>query len=267
MNYKINSFVLYKIFFVDFCCVKIKYIIPEIEILEEIHSTNDHLMSLLKNEKCEEGKVIMTLNQTDGKGQRGNTWHSEPNKNLQFSILLKPEIPVQKTFYLNIISSLAVHKTLTDLKISAKIKWPNDILVNQYKISGILVENSIQKNVIHQSVIGIGLNVNQTHFPAKIKASSILLEISKEIELLDILKQIISYLDFYYDFLKQSNYAFLLKKYYENLFGYQEIKKYKSNEIEFEGEIIGITDEGKLKIKPKTGLIQTFDIKEVEFLF
>jgi len=266
MNYKINSFVLYKIFFVDFCCVKIKYIVPEIKILDEIHSTNDYLMSVLKNEKCAEGKIIMTLNQTDGKGQRGNTWQSEANKNLQFSILLKPEIPVQKSFYLNIISSLAVHKTLTDLKINAKIKWPNDILANKNKICGILVENSIQKNIIHQSVIGIGLNVNQTHFSPEIKASSILLEIGKEIELLEILNQMVSYLDFYYGFLKESNYPFLLKKYYENLYGYQETKKYTTNNIEFEGEIIGITDEGKLKIKPQTGLIQTFDIKEVKFL-
>jgi BirA family biotin operon repressor/biotin-[acetyl-CoA-carboxylase] ligase len=106
------------------------------------------------------------LEQTAGRGQRGNGWSSRRGENLIFSIVLKnPEVPAREQFVINEITSLSVADFLAMHGISARIKWPNDIYVGKRKICGILIENSLKGMEIDWSIIGIGLNVNQTSFP------------------------------------------------------------------------------------------------------
>lgn len=236
--------------------------------LEEVDSTNSFLIDLNKPNKQVNGTVLMANHQINGKGQRGNKWLTKKGENLTFSVLLYPNIDIKYNFYLNIISSLAVNKTLKDLKLDSKIKWPNDILIDSKKVSGILVENILTSSKITQSIIGIGLNVNQTSFEDVLSATSLAIEnihIDKE----DVLNQIYQYLDLYYDILIQSNFDLLLKLYYKELLWFNQIGTFlhiKTNQ-KFMAKIKGIDTDGKLILTDTTTLKQNqFDLKEIKFI-
>ena len=133
--------------------------------LESVNSTNDwskeHMSQLL------DMSVICAKVQTSGRGQGDHKWHSEAEKNLLFSILLKePSITSNEAFAVSAISALALVEVLSNYGIEAKIKWPNDIYVGDKKICGLLIEHSLRGSSISWSIIGVGLNVNQTEFPS-----------------------------------------------------------------------------------------------------
>ena len=134
--------------------------------LHTIHSTNDYLKSLTNDKLLEDFTVVWADFQSEGKGQRGSSWLSKKGKNLTFSVFLDTSfLLIEQQFYLNIITSLAVYNLLKKKMIEhVKIKWPNDILSDNKKICGILIENSFKSQAINHSVIGVGLNVNQTDF-------------------------------------------------------------------------------------------------------
>ena len=132
--------------------------------LEEVDSTNRYLKDyLLKDNNTIEGLVVVATNQHSGRGQKGNTWQSEQGKNLTFSIFIKPNIQVQAQFLISKAISLGIVDFLNDVGLSElKIKWPNDIFCKDKKIARILIENTLKGNNVSNSIIGIGLNVNQT---------------------------------------------------------------------------------------------------------
>jgi BirA family transcriptional regulator, biotin operon repressor / biotin---[acetyl-CoA-carboxylase] ligase len=136
--------------------------------LKEVDSTNNFLKGLLSNSKpLMEGTVIMAENQYAGRGQQQNGWHAEPGKNLTFSLLLRPHfLPVPDQFDLTRVISLGVFDALCPiLGEKLKIKWPNDIYYGDNKLGGMLIENMILGGQIKNSVIGIGVNINQENFP------------------------------------------------------------------------------------------------------
>ena len=132
---------------------------------DTITSTNDFLKSYAETQDLKDFFYIVTDQQTKGRGQRSNIWQSECCKNVLISIFLKPNIePAQQTI-LNQMVSLSIVKVLQKFNIpNVKIKLPNDIMAESKKIAGILIENKISGNKWLQSIIGIGLNVNQTNF-------------------------------------------------------------------------------------------------------
>ena len=131
--------------------------------LQSVDSTNEEAKRHISD--IDNLSVLSALEQTAGRGQRGNTWTSTPGENLMFSIVLKdPKISARDQFVLNEIASLAVVDFLSMHGISARIKWPNDIYVGSKKICGILIENSLHGSAISSSIIGIGLNINQRNF-------------------------------------------------------------------------------------------------------
>jgi BirA family biotin operon repressor/biotin-[acetyl-CoA-carboxylase] ligase len=134
--------------------------------LPETGSTNTYAISLLSKERPEEGCVVITDNQTQGKGTDTNTWESEKGKNLTFSLILYPEFKADQQFVLNKSISLGicdfVRAELPQSEIT--IKWPNDIYIGNNKSCGILIQNSVIGNRLDYVVVGIGLNVNQTIF-------------------------------------------------------------------------------------------------------
>jgi len=137
--------------------------------LQSVDSTNTFAQQLLNEKKAFDGTVITAKKQISGRGQRGTSWVSEPNTNLLFTFILKDNAtPVQHQFYFNMAISVGIVNFLKS-KISKHhsiaIKWPNDILINTNKIAGILIENTISGSFISNSIIGIGLNVNQMNFP------------------------------------------------------------------------------------------------------
>lgn len=149
--------------------------------LSEVDSTNTYLKKLLLDDPdLPSMTVVDAYAQTDGKGQKGNSWESNPGENLSCSIFLRPSLPNgAKTFDLNIIVSLAIRDVLTQYIPDKTIwvKWPNDLIVEDRKIAGVLIENEWLGAEWCATIIGIGLNVKQQQFGAyRPVATSMLLE-------------------------------------------------------------------------------------------
>ncbi|MFY0625200.1 MAG: biotin--[acetyl-CoA-carboxylase] ligase [Reichenbachiella sp.] len=244
---------------------KTEYLGKKVIFLPQCHSTNEEAQSIL-SKNVEEGTCIITANQSQGKGQRGNSWESEPDKNITFSIILKPDfLTVINQFGLHIISSLAIYEVLFDFAgKNLKIKWPNDIYFNENKIGGILIENSIRGKNIDSSIIGIGINVNQIAFENDHATS--LKEISGlKFEINDLIEKIIIALEKRYSQLKNGEYDKLKIQYLRRLYLYELPSLFKSDNQLFTGTIKGIDSDGKLIINDETA-DRLFDFKEVEFV-
>ena len=110
--------------------------------------------------------VIATIEQSAGRGQGTHTWYTTPGKNLTFTIVFNPEnLPASEALYLTRITTLSLLSYLAARGVRARIKWPNDIWVEDKKICGILIENILEGNLVHNSIIGIGLNINESGWP------------------------------------------------------------------------------------------------------
>ena len=124
------------------------------------------------------GDVILARSQVRGRGQGSNRWHASPGQNLTLSVVLEPDhLPVARLFALTQLTGLAVARTVAhflpdDLAATVRVKWPNDVYVGDRKIAGVLVQNSLRGSVVHWSVLGIGLNVNESAFPAELRGSA-----------------------------------------------------------------------------------------------
>ena len=133
-----------------------------IEYYTRLESTNNEAWELI-NEGISSGTLIITDNQISGKGRKGNEWKSQPGKSLTFSIIYHPKkLPIDKIGLLSIITGISILDGLKELNVNAGLKWPNDIVLNNKKIGGILCETKIQKNNIEWIIIGIGINVNES---------------------------------------------------------------------------------------------------------
>lgn len=155
--------------------------------LESIDSTNDEARRRLP--ELDNLSVLSARQQTAGRGQRGNTWTSEPGDNLTFSIVLKygsgalTQIRAVDQSAISEITALSVVDLLSSHGIGSKIKWPNDIYAGDRKICGILIEHSVRDACLSSSIIGVGLNVNQKEFnPALPNPTSMLLSSSSHPE-------------------------------------------------------------------------------------
>jgi BirA family transcriptional regulator, biotin operon repressor / biotin---[acetyl-CoA-carboxylase] ligase len=134
--------------------------------LDCTESTNNYAMSVIESGNAQHGMTITALSQSGGKGQRGNKWADEPGMNLLMSVILKPGRPIQSQFVFNYAIAVSVADIIDRLKLPGQvaIKWPNDIMINDKKAGGILVENVIRGNTWAYAVVGLGLNVNQKEF-------------------------------------------------------------------------------------------------------
>jgi BirA family biotin operon repressor/biotin-[acetyl-CoA-carboxylase] ligase len=140
---------------------------PQFIHLSETDSTNKFLQRLSETEEMPSGSIVLADCQTAGRGQTGNSWESEAGRNLTFSVLFRPaNLPANRPFVISEIASLSVKYTLDKYIPDVSVKWPNDIYCKDGKITGILIENTILRDKISRSIIGIGLNVNQTKFSA-----------------------------------------------------------------------------------------------------
>lgn len=234
--------------------------------MAECHSTNDEMVLLSQKNSAPEGTVIVTAQQTAGRGQRGNIWKAEPGKNLTFTLLVNPSfIPIQKQFYLNIFVSLAIKDYLTNIgRIKVHIKWPNDIVCDGRKICGILIENQISGTIISSSTIGIGININQQNFDIP-QATSLLLESARETDLSNALESLLASLEARYLQLRAGKWDDLRKEYLSNLFRIGEPSAFSDKGGKFIGTIEGIDDTGRLSII-KNGEQRVYDLKEIQYL-
>ncbi|MDH5604416.1 MAG: biotin--[acetyl-CoA-carboxylase] ligase, partial [Cyclobacteriaceae bacterium] len=168
------------------------FIGKSINYLPSCHSTNLVAVDMIKARTAENGHIVITDDQFAGSGQVGRSWEAMPGKNLTFSIILYHDaLAVKEQFDLNMIVSLGIHEFLSNLlNLNIEIKWPNDIFVKNNKVAGILIRNSITGNQITDSVVGIGLNVNQTLFNAP-QATSLKVLTGKEYQLQRLLPELV----------------------------------------------------------------------------
>lgn len=234
--------------------------------LDEIASTNTYLQEMTLESECFEGLVVVTKNQLQGKGQRGNVWESENGKNLTFSLLLKPNLLVEEQFIISQTISLGIADFLNQLGLkNVTIKWPNDIYVNNQKIAGILIENTLKANRIANCIVGIGLNVNQFQFSDTINATSLALQLDKDVELEQVLTDLLKHLEFRYLQLKAGKNNLLKHDYLNHLLGYQKPLNYLVNDEKVIGIIQGISPIGKLQVEINLNL-KEFDLKEISLV-
>lgn len=231
--------------------------------LTEIDSTNNAIIS--NKATLPDKSVYATYFQSSGKGQRGNSWESERNKNLTFSILFKPEnIKAEDQFKISQATTLGLVKYLAEKNINAKIKWPNDIYVGDMKICGILIENSISNAMLSHSVVGIGININQTKFISNAPNPISISMITKQDYIIeDELETLLSHIENEYDNINESTQI----RYLENLYRKNEWHNYIdcATHETFSGKIIGIDDFARLKVETQSGDIKSFAFKEISY--
>ena len=237
--------------------------------LDAIDSTNDFLKDLIGKQVVDNFTIVTAENQTKGKGQMGSVWNSEIGKNLIMSILIKDFIfDISKIFNLNIAFSLAVINALEERKIpKVSIKWPNDIMSDTKKIGGILIENSIKSDGTISSVVGLGLNVNQTYFQDLPKASSLAIICDAFFNKEELLFSIVENMKL--NLLTWNQQSDLMwQKYTNYLFKKGIPMPFQNKENQnFMGIIQGVSSIGKLKILLENDAISEFDIKEIQLLY
>ncbi|MFT6879397.1 MAG: BirA family biotin operon repressor/biotin-[acetyl-CoA-carboxylase] ligase [Arcticibacterium sp.] len=236
--------------------------------LPTCHSTNDWAAQIIQKEEPLEGTIVITDNQTRGKGQRGNEWRVEAKKNLTFTLILKPTfLPITQQFNLNLAISLAVIETLSPyLGEELKIKWPNDILYKDKKLGGILVESLISGKTMNYSLLGIGLNINQQQFEFPM-ATSLSTESKGDLfNLSALLEHFCGFMENNYLRLKNGQERELKKEYLRVLFGKGMWREFKKGGKIFKGKIMDVSPKGLLMMETELGLKQ-FDTKEFEYKY
>lgn len=237
--------------------------------LDAIDSTNEFLKQFLNEQQVENYTVITAENQTKGKGQMGAVWESETGKNLIMSILIKDFITdINQIFNLNCIVSLSVIQVLQQYSIpKLSIKWPNDIMSDTKKIGGILIENSIKNDGTIFSVVGLGLNCNQTNFEHLPRASSLVAVTNRFFDKEELLLLIVDKMKKnILSWQKQS--ALMWQSYTDMLFKKGIPMPFQdANGQNFMGIIQGVSSIGKLQILLENDTIAEFDLKEIQLLY
>ena len=238
-------------------------------------STNSLAFQEALNEELPEGFAWIAGHQTAGRGQRGNTWSAEPNQNLTFSLLIKPSPTLfDKQFFLSkaiaigILSGLeSWSRTTQGESFNFEVKWPNDIYLDGVKMGGILIENNFQSGKWGFSIVGIGLNINQTSFE-NIRGTSLrsYLDIKKEIPLSDIFGFICLGIEENYALFQNQTFDKIDEIYHERLFRRSEWALYEDQNERFEGKILGVNEQGLLEIE-KEFTVESYDLKEISFIF
>lgn len=234
--------------------------------LTRVDSTNNYAANFLKTSKAVSGTVIMADEQTNGRGQRGASWQSEPGMNLQCSAIWLPNgLELQHQKYLNFAVGVALVQYLSKKNIVAQIKWPNDILVNEKKICGVLIENSLKGANISNVIIGIGLNVNQLEFGA-LNATSLKLENNQFYPIDEVISGVLNELNQTLQLIVDGRLEELENLYFLHLFGFNTQLNFEDMNGLFRGEITGVDPFGNLIVQAN-GEARTFGLKEIKFLF
>ncbi len=235
--------------------------------LKIIDSTNAYARQLLSKTKPAEGTVIFADEQTSGKGQLNKHWESEAGKNLTFSVILYPDfLNTTRIHALSQAVSLSLLDFFHSFQISTTIKWPNDIYEQDKKLAGILIENALVKENLSYSIIGIGINVNQTVFnPELLNPVSMKLIQQKEFELKPLLESYFPFLEKRYFELKAGEDVKMKQEYRSNLYGLMEKRTFETAQKKFEGMITGVDANGRLMIETDEDVLK-FSTNEVVYL-
>jgi BirA family biotin operon repressor/biotin-[acetyl-CoA-carboxylase] ligase len=237
--------------------------------LNAIDSTNLFLRSLSIDTNVEDFTVVVAKHQTKGRGQMGTVWSSQDTKNLTFSVFKRfDDLKLDQHFVISMVASLAVINTLKKLNLpKLSVKWPNDILSENKKICGILIENVIKQNNVAATVVGIGLNVNQVNFSNLPQASSLLNVTGISYDLDELLQSILKELEILFDLVESNHFKTIKTTYESYLFRKDKPSTFKNEEGLFSGFIKGVSNEGLLEVLLEDNVLKTFDLKTIKLLY
>jgi BirA family biotin operon repressor/biotin-[acetyl-CoA-carboxylase] ligase len=240
--------------------------------LPNVDSTNSYAMQLLKNVKPKEGTVVYAGAQTQGRGQRSKVWDSEPGRNITMSVILFPTfLELKNQRFLYQIAALACYDTIAAIlkqsQFDIKIKWPNDILVNSKKVTGILIENNLIENKLLSAVLGIGINVNQKKFEQQPNATSLSLLIGKDFEPNELMIEVCNALTTYYKILKEGKTEHIQNRYQKLLFGVEEWREFTVRGKNTMLKVTGTSPTGLLLLEDLDGKQMEVDAQEVRWIF
>lgn len=235
--------------------------------LDCIDSTNNYAMQLINAKMAEHGLVIRADFQTAGKGQHGNVWMAEECKNLLCSVIINTEnYQIENQFLFNCITCVALIEVLMiqyNLP-NLTIKWPNDIYVHNKKLAGILIENSLRGSQWNFSVLGIGLNINQTHFPYLHNATSLKLLTNEDHKIMKVMKQLLKSINSKLKLFEKDK-SGILDLYNKYLYKYgQKINYIYQNEMH-QGTLKGVNIMGEIIIV-SDNKIKHYRHKEIEWI-
>jgi len=237
-----------------------KVVGKEVVFLEETDSTNDDAYNLAMN-GVDEGWVVIARNQRKGKGSRGRAWASPGGQNIYLSVVLRPKVSTEKASLLTILATLAAAETINDyIPKGVSIKWPNDVLVSDKKISGILLEMGTDRNKDRFFIVGIGINVNSTkmEIPPVITglATSLYLEIGYAVSIKDVLFKLLYRLDHWYG--KYNTYGFeeIIERFRAQCATIGKVVSVRAGEGLIEGLALGVDEDGFLLVKDGQGVVK-----------
>lgn len=241
--------------------------------LESVGSTNKHAAELLAQRKVAHGAVILAHEQTDGRGQRGRIWRSGANLDLTISIVLQFEhLKAGEQFTLAKVASLAVHDVASSaMKVAVdrgsdpvRIKWPNDVLVDRRKVSGILIKNDIVGGLVMNSIIGIGINVNSGELDAEFNATSLRMETGTEHDRTELLELLCQRLEHHLE-LWQSDHEALSRAYTSLLWARGRYADLELDGQPFSARPMDVDEDGRLLVEDEDGRVQVFGYDRLRF--
>ena len=239
--------------------------------LEETNSTNAYAKTLPEDES-HELTLVTTEFQTAGRGAGTNTWESERGKNLLFSLVVYPQrLQANQMFALSEVTALAIRDALVAqcsmFNVQCSIKWPNDIYHADKKIVGMLIENDLRGKWVRRSIIGVGVDVNQTRFlgdaPNPVSLAQIL---GKEVDRDQVLESILHQFNHYYGMMEREQFAELHNRYMQYLYRKNGMHSYADTTGTFQARIIDVEPTGHLVLECQNGEQRRYDFKEVKFL-
>jgi BirA family biotin operon repressor/biotin-[acetyl-CoA-carboxylase] ligase len=205
----------------------------QLTILETVDSSNNYAMQMVQQKGAIHGQVFFALDQTAGKGQRGKVWHSEPASNIIMS--------------------------------ETSVKWPNDIYWRDRKAGGMLIENKWFGQEWQFSVVGIGINLNQTQFPQTSRKPVSLRQITgRNLDLLQEARLLCEELENRWQQLRRGEKQSIHTEYQSRLFGMNKICRFRRNTIEFETRVVGVSEQGELLTQDQTA--RRFKVGEIEWV-
>lgn len=228
-------------------------------------STNSLLMELSKK-SAKSWTVIWTSDQTSGRGYAGNEWKSEKDKNLAVSVLIINDLSYNDLIYFNQWVSNAVANVLSKFSNKVNVKWPNDIIIDDKKVSGILIETHKLENKLH-IITGIGLNVNQISFENYPNAGSMATQIGGEFDLNEILSDLLTEMEESYEMIQNKSWERISEVYHSKLYRIGEWSLFENSVERFKGKIKGVNHLGQLEVMLEDESVQVFNHKEIQLIY
>jgi BirA family biotin operon repressor/biotin-[acetyl-CoA-carboxylase] ligase len=237
-------------------------------LLDKVGSTQDFAMELLKSRSNHHGTVILAHAQENGKGRLDKKWESQEGQNFIGSIIIHSPPALDKNNFnlMSMFTAIAVHESIASMvKAEVKIKWPNDILVSNKKVAGILIHNLWRSQHPVLSILGIGVNINQSEFPSHLSQASSLKIISQSnLDKAYFTELLIASLNKWYTALCEDQYDVILRAYHARLFGLNEQISFEFHGSEYFGKIIEVSANGKINIQSSLGQGDWYEIDQIK---